>query len=123
MKRVRAGPSSATRTQPEKRPMSTSTFKLITAQLATMIVTLVLAILLVGGRVGAERNPGLFPRPVPVNPPVPAPPPPRSGPYELKAVPAPSIPADLLKKADVDEQINIQVYAAVNRSVVNITTA
>jgi S1-C subfamily serine protease len=33
------------------------------------------------------------------------------------------IPEDVLKKADADEQINILVYAGVNRSVVNITTA
>jgi len=35
----------------------------------------------------------------------------------------PSLPEDLLKQVDADEQINIRVYAAVNRSVVNITTA
>ncbi len=35
----------------------------------------------------------------------------------------PALPADILAKADADEQINIRVYAAVNRSVVNITTA
>ncbi len=35
----------------------------------------------------------------------------------------PSLPEDLMKLVDADEQINIRVYAAVNRSVVNITTA
>ena len=35
----------------------------------------------------------------------------------------PSLPDDLLQKVDADEQINIRVYAAVNKSVVNITTA
>jgi S1-C subfamily serine protease len=35
----------------------------------------------------------------------------------------PSLPEDLLQKVDADEQINIRVYAAVNRSVVNITTS
>ena len=35
----------------------------------------------------------------------------------------PSLPEDLLKRVDADEQINIRVYAAVNKSVVNITTA
>ncbi len=35
----------------------------------------------------------------------------------------PSLPEDLLKLVDADEQINIRVYAAVNRSVVNITTS
>src|SRR5579864_438053 len=43
--------------------------------------------------------------------------------YSLPAVPPPALPADLLKRADADEQINIHVYAAVNRSVVNITRA
>jgi S1-C subfamily serine protease len=35
----------------------------------------------------------------------------------------PSLPEDLLKRVDADEQVNIRVYAAVNRSVVNITTS
>ncbi len=35
----------------------------------------------------------------------------------------PTLPEEVLKEADADEQINIRVYAAVNRSVVNITTA
>jgi S1-C subfamily serine protease len=43
--------------------------------------------------------------------------------YQLPALPPLKIPTELLKKEDADEQINIRVYAAVNRSVVNITTA
>jgi S1-C subfamily serine protease len=43
--------------------------------------------------------------------------------YALKPVAPPELPAEVLKRADADEQINIRVYAAVNRSVVNITTA
>ncbi len=35
----------------------------------------------------------------------------------------PDIPANLLRLADADEQINIRVYAAANKGVVNITTA
>jgi S1-C subfamily serine protease len=35
----------------------------------------------------------------------------------------PSVPTEVLARADVDEQINIRVYAAVNKSVVNITTS
>jgi S1-C subfamily serine protease len=42
--------------------------------------------------------------------------------YNLPAATPPDIPADVLKLADADEQINIRVYAAVNKSVVNITT-
>jgi S1-C subfamily serine protease len=34
----------------------------------------------------------------------------------------PPLPAEVLKRSDADEQINVHVYAAVNRSVVNITT-
>jgi S1-C subfamily serine protease len=41
----------------------------------------------------------------------------------VEPVAPPNIPAELLKAADADEQINIRVYAAVNKSVVNITTA
>ena len=45
-----------------------------------------------------------------------------SGPA-VPVVAPPSLPEDLLKRVDADEQINIRVYAAVNKSVVNITTA
>jgi S1-C subfamily serine protease len=57
---------------------------------------------------------------------------PRPGHAHVDAAPAtpavppvapPSLPEDLLKLVDADEQINIRVYAAVNKSVVNITTA
>jgi len=42
----------------------------------------------------------------------------------VNPIPAPiPIPAEVLKAADADEQINIRVYANTNRSVVNITTA
>jgi S1-C subfamily serine protease len=40
-----------------------------------------------------------------------------------QAPPPTPIPAEVLKAADADEQINIRVYANTNRSVVNITTA
>jgi len=41
----------------------------------------------------------------------------------LQQVAPPPMPAELIKAVDADEQINIRVYAAVNKSVVNITTA
>jgi S1-C subfamily serine protease len=41
----------------------------------------------------------------------------------LPQVAPPALPAEVLRSVDADEQINIRVYAAVNRSVVNITTA
>ena len=43
--------------------------------------------------------------------------------YQLPEAAPPALSAELLKDADADEQINIRVYAAANRSVVNITTA
>ncbi len=59
------------------------------------------------------RNPA---RPAPVNAP----------PVEFASAPLPApapLPPEILKAADVDEQINIRVYANTNRGVVNITTA
>ena len=70
--------------------------------------------------------------------PPPAPAPPRSGPPLPRSAPAapmpaavvpepiaPSVgvPADLLQGLDPEERVNVRVYATVNRSVVNITTA
>lgn len=99
-------------------------WKSISAHLMTAATTLALVALLFGGRLGAQRQP-------PVNQ-IPGfqrlmPPPPtksaRAEPYQLRAVPSPPMPPELLKDADADEQINIRVYQGVNRSVVNITTA
>ncbi|MEA2632963.1 MAG: hypothetical protein QOE66_3182, partial [Chloroflexota bacterium] len=41
----------------------------------------------------------------------------------LPKVASPALPAEVLEEVDADEQHNIRVYAAVNNSVVNITTA
>ncbi|MEO6811438.1 MAG: trypsin-like peptidase domain-containing protein [Isosphaeraceae bacterium] len=43
--------------------------------------------------------------------------------YTLPKVASTVIPADVLARVDADEQINIRVYEAVNRGVVNITMA
>ncbi len=48
---------------------------------------------------------------------------PTAQPFQEPNTPRPAIPADLLRLSDADEQINIRVYAATNRGVVNITTA
>jgi len=48
---------------------------------------------------------------------------PTAQPFQEPNTPRPEIPADLLRLSDADEQINIRVYAATNRGVVNITTA
>ncbi len=44
-------------------------------------------------------------------------------PYQQPAVARPAIPAEILQAVDADEQVNIRVYAAANKGVVNITTA
>ncbi|SIO66473.1 serine protease, S1-C subfamily, contains C-terminal PDZ domain [Singulisphaera sp. GP187] len=99
-------------------------WKSISAHLLTAATTLALVALLYGGRLGTQR-------PLPVHqipgfrrlePPVTAKPTRPTG-YQLRAVPSLSIPPDLLKCSDAEEQINIRVYQGVNRSVVNITTA
>src|SRR4051812_20444618 len=100
-----------------------STWKTITAHLVTVGATLALVLLLFGGQLGAQRQPGLSRPPRPGLTPQPAPRTAPGGGYELPAVAAPVIPPEILKAADADEQINIRVYASVNRSVVNITTA
>lgn len=97
-----------------------STLKTITAHLITVVVTLTLVGLIFHDRLGAQRQPPF--NQVPRRSPQPAAQPPTT-PYQLTPVAPPSLPAEILKSSDVDEQINIRVYAAVNRSVVNITTA
>ncbi len=77
---------------------------------ATALLTLAVVSLWMGSRDG--RRPA-FPTPRPVARPVVVGPP----------VAASPIPPEVLAAADADEQINIRVYANVNRSVVNITTA
>ncbi|AGA25489.1 S1C family serine protease [Singulisphaera acidiphila] len=99
-------------------------WKSISAHLLTATMTLAMVALLFGGRLGAQRQPAVNQIPgfrrleVPVTPK-----PARPGDYQLPAVPSLTIPPELLKNADADEQINIRVYQGVNRSVVNITTA
>jgi S1-C subfamily serine protease len=44
-------------------------------------------------------------------------------PYELPDTPRPELPADVLACVDADEQVNVRVYEAANRGVVNITAA
>jgi S1-C subfamily serine protease len=75
------------------------------AHVMTALVTFAMVILWVGNRDAARRREvAAAPATVPAIEPVP-------------------IPAEVLKAADPDEQINIRVYANTNRGVVNITTA
>jgi S1-C subfamily serine protease len=100
----------------------------LAGHVATAAITLAVAMVLFGGRPGANRTapvaqiPG-FRRPAPLHSPA-APGVAGNRPaYQLPAVEAPAIPADVLSRVDADEQVNIRVYAGVNKSVVNITTA
>jgi len=89
----------------------------LAGHLVTALVTLALAVALLGerrdsGRSGAvlAQVPGQDPRLPPPRPATPAVP------------PAPPLSAEMLKQADADERVNIRVYATVNHGVVNITT-
>ncbi|MDR3637557.1 MAG: trypsin-like peptidase domain-containing protein [Isosphaeraceae bacterium] len=99
-----------------------STGKSIVAHAITVLITLALVALLFGERMSTRR-----PAPVvqiPAGPSLPsAAPRPSTGTYRLPSVAPPAIPVEVLKAVDADEQINIRVYQAVNKSVVNITTA
>lgn len=99
-------------------------WKTVFAHAATAAVTLALVLALFGERSETHRPaplvqiPRLFrqpdstrPRPAERITSAPAP------------VPIPPLPAGVMKKMDAEEQVNVRVYAAVNRSVVNITTA
>ena len=74
--------------------------KTVGAHLVTVLLTLVLVQLWFVDRNPAHRGPSAAPNPEPV-----------------------PIPAEVLKAADAEEQVNIRVYANTNRGVVNITTA
>jgi S1-C subfamily serine protease len=98
-----------------------------------VLVTLILVAILFGDRLGLRNPPpaqiggrGLGRAP---GPPQPVPPPssvaaprPDAGPAPGLAAATPPNPEDVLKGLDPDERNNVQVYAAVNKSVVNITT-
>ena len=107
----------------------------------TVVVTLVLVMAFLGGRLGLRRVPLVAQVPLPVQereqeaeavqgqgtpsgPNAPedaarlAPPPP----VPVADVRAPVPPQDVLKDLDQEERNNVLVYAAVNKSVVNITT-
>ena len=97
-----------------------STWKTFAAHAATAAVTLILAVALFGDRSGARRPAPLaqIPRILRAAARVP----PRRE-RRCRRPLALVLPADVLKDVDAEEQVNIRVYAAVNRSVVNITTA
>lgn len=122
---------------------SSPLFRSVLAHAATAAVTLLLVLVLFGGRMGFRRPPlvqiggdanieaipeaqqGFLqqppaPRPVPPGRAVVEPQEPRAAGRFAGQEPPP--PEDVLRGLDPDERNNIQVYSAVNRSVVNITT-
>lgn len=102
-----------------------ATWKALAGHVVTALLTLTLVLILFGDRLGGRHTPPVaqIPRPgVPAAAPRRNPPPPRS-PFQLAPVAPPAIPPDVLKEVDAEERVNINVYAAVNKSVVNITTA
>jgi S1-C subfamily serine protease len=96
----------------------------------TVLVTLILVVVLFGDRLGLRHPPlaqiggrragAVPPAPQPVLPSPHAVPGQDAGPGFAAATPPP--PEDMLKGLDADERHNVMVYAAVNKSVVNITT-
>jgi S1-C subfamily serine protease len=95
----------------------------MSAHLVTALVTFALIMLLIAPRMNRPQ-PRVVAQ-IPGRAQVAAEKPLREAPsnYTLPVVPPPALPADALALVDADEQINIRVYAAVNRSVVNITAA
>jgi S1-C subfamily serine protease len=96
-----------------------TTARTFSAHVMTAVVTLLLVFALFHGRLGV-RQPPLAQIPRAAMPPQAD----RARPpaYQPPAVAPPAIPPELLTRVDADEQVNIRVYAAVNKSVVNITT-
>jgi S1-C subfamily serine protease len=101
--------------------------KPILAHAITALATLALVIIVLGDRLGAGRLVPLAQ--IPGRPRQPAPPPPEPVAPSRLAVPRPETevqppapPEDVLKELDPDERNNVRVYAAANRSVVNITS-
>jgi S1-C subfamily serine protease len=90
--------------------------------LVTAVVTVVVIVAWFGARKVGDRRPQPASDPAAKSGPTPAEPRPVV-PYKPEPVAPPNVPEDLLKRVDADEQINIRVYAAVNRGVVNITTS
>jgi S1-C subfamily serine protease len=102
-----------------------ATMRTIAAHVMTAAVTLVLVLAWFGGHAGSRRPTPLaqIPRaPAPIGGSRPRPAEPGAGAYQLPAVAPPALPSDLVKCVEADEQVNIRVYASVNKSVVNITT-
>jgi S1-C subfamily serine protease len=101
--------------------------KTLSAHAVTALITLTLVFVISGGRLSGRLLPGQTPG---TRREINAPPPPRPALQESLTSAArraanaqtPLPPEDLLKELDPDERKNVQVYAAANKGVVNITT-
>lgn len=100
--------------------MAGSGWRSFAGHAVTSALTLAVVFAVFGDRLGARRESPLAP--IPATGSRRTPPPAAADAAAAPVAPTP-IPADLLKLTDADEQINIRVYASVNKSVVNITTA
>ncbi len=107
--------------------------KTLTAHLLTALLTFLLVVLWFGSRSAEQARPNAGGRPV-VEEPSPLPqkvtrpepealPEPLHEPFETPDTPPPALPGDLADRTSADEEVNIRVYEAVNRGVVNITSA
>ena len=109
----------------KKSPIS-SFGKMILTHFVTVVLTLTFVAILFGDRlggrllpaqiVGVKRQPHFSPPPELAKPQAIS----RPGPVRESHSPPP--PEDVLKELDPDERNNVRVYAAANKSVVNITT-
>jgi S1-C subfamily serine protease len=98
----------------------------VTAHAVTVLITLVLVLALFGARLrgpGAQQSRPTVPPFTRLTPPGERPEGRKSPQLEPPSAPLPELPPKLLEEADAEEQVNIRVYAAANRSVVHITTA
>jgi S1-C subfamily serine protease len=110
-----------------KNDAISSLSRTVLAHTATVLITLTLMFVLLGGHLagrllpvqisGRNRQQGAPPLPTPATQGTPTP--------KVRIAPdpeAPPAPEDVLKELDPDERNNVRVYAASNKSVVNITT-
>jgi S1-C subfamily serine protease len=105
----------------------TSFGKSVLSHVVTAFLTVMLITVIFGDRVGLRRVPPVAQIPGRARlqtPPLPEPVAPSSPNVPTRRIggSAPPLPDDVLKDLDPDERINVRVYNATNKSVVNITT-
>src|SRR5262245_18009178 len=111
----------STKWEPGKEGRLMKRWKPVLAHGVTVVVTLVLVMVFVGGRLGLRRPPLARIPGGSVRPDAPSPGP-APAPANAGANQVPPPPEDVLESLDPDPRNNVQVYGAINRAVVNITT-